>query len=357
MAGYKISELIEITQLQDDHLFVIADITEGKNKKFKFVNLNLGQIKIGNPPTGSYTGLFSWTSASVGATAFQDVNASLGSISSSLYSVSSSLLNVSQSLQTLSTGSHIQNTDIGTTSQTFLLHSGSTSVLLKESGSRFDIRNSDDTNFADIRAEYGTFNTLYSNNLIVSNSIIHHSGSTQFGDSPDDTHQFTGSLFISGNISTTSIVSQSIVYASTGGYLTGSSHLYYDGTDINVTSGGINAAYKSFKIPHPTKTGMSLVYGSLEGPEHSVYIRGRSTSLILNLPEYWTKLVDENSITVQISPIGHYQKIYVEKIENNSIYLKQSFSTKIFGNFTDGLDYFYTVFGERKDILKLKVEL
>jgi len=36
--------------------------------------------------------------------------------------------------------------------------------------------------------------------LIASSSIIYASGSTIFGDSSDDTHQFTGSMFVSGLI-------------------------------------------------------------------------------------------------------------------------------------------------------------
>ena len=35
----------------------------------------------------------------------------------------------------------------------------------------------------------------------VSASIIYESGSTQFGDTSDDTHQFSGSVLISGSFS------------------------------------------------------------------------------------------------------------------------------------------------------------
>ena len=39
-------------------------------------------------------------------------------------------------------------------------------------------------------------------------------------------------------------------------------------------NGNLRATTKSFDIPHPTKEGMRLVYGVLEGPEHGVYHRG-----------------------------------------------------------------------------------
>jgi hypothetical protein len=38
------------------------------------------------------------------------------------------------------------------------------------------------------------------NVTLVSSSVLYSSGSTKFGDTPDDTHQFTGSLFVSGSI-------------------------------------------------------------------------------------------------------------------------------------------------------------
>ena len=112
--------------------------------------------------------------------------------------------------------------------------------------------------------------------------------------------------------------------------------------------GALNALSKSFIIKHPTKAGMLLRYGSLEGPELGVYARGRCKSGVIALPEYWTNLVHEDSITVELTCIGRHQQIYVEKIENNAVYI---------GNESDGMiDCFYKVYGERKDIDKLVVE-
>ena len=62
---------------------------------------------------------------------------------------------------------------------------------------------------------------------------------------------------------------------------------------------------KAFDIEHPTKgKGHRLRYVSLEGPESSVYCRGRlKESNVINLPDYWKGLVHEDSITVQLQPI------------------------------------------------------
>ena len=69
-------------------------------------------------------------------------------------------------------------------------------------------------------------------------------------------------------------------------------------------NGSFGATSKSFIIDHPTKPNKKLQYGSLEGPEHSVYLRGRSQYKIIDLPDYWPELVHEESITVQLTSIG-----------------------------------------------------
>lgn len=55
--------------------------------------------------------------------------------------------------------------------------------------------------------------------LLVSSSIIYASGSTKFGDSPDDTHQFTGSVLVDGPISASSGITGS--FKGDGSQLTG----------------------------------------------------------------------------------------------------------------------------------------
>jgi hypothetical protein len=83
-------------------------------------------------------------------------------------------------------------------------------------------------------------------------------------------------------------------------------------------NGNLRATTKSFDIEHPTKPGMRLVYGVLEGPEHGVYHRGTvegKGKLVIELPEYWHKLVGEN-YTIQLTPWGNYAVHIVEKTEN-----------------------------------------
>jgi hypothetical protein len=53
---------------------------------------------------------------------------------------------------------------------------------------------------------------------------------------------------------------------------------------------------------------------------------------------------------VDLTPIGKHQKLYVEKIEDNRVYINTE------GLFSSSISCFYTVWGERKDVGKLDVE-
>lgn len=77
-----------------------------------------------------------------------------------------------------------------------------------------------------------------------------------------------------------------------------------------------------------------------------MYIRGRTTDNVIELPDYWTGLVDEDSITVNLTPIGNHS-IWIEEINNNKVYI----------NSESKINCFYIVFAERKDVEKLIVEI
>ena len=111
----------------------------------------------------------------------------------------------------------------------------------------------------------------------------------------------------------------------------------------------INANVKNFDIEHPTKKEpWRLRYSVLEGPEVSVFVRGQvNGSNIIELPYYWKDLVYENSLTINLTAIGKPTIYYVEKIDNNMIYI---------GADDHQFNFYYTVFAERKDVDKLVVE-
>ena len=136
-----------------------------------------------------------------------------------------------------------------------------------------------------------------------------------------------------------------------GGNFGADNEFTFNKTSNTLTIGGpLIATSKSFDIKHPTKKGQRLRYGSLEGPENGVYVRGRLTSSIIELPEYWTGLVDEDTITVELTPIGKHQKLYVKDIANNKIIIGND-------NMIDKkINCFYIIYGERKDVDKITVE-
>ena len=112
-----------------------------------------------------------------------------------------------------------------------------------------------------------------------------------------------------------------------------------------------DASPKPFDLEHPTKgKGHRLRHACIEGPEVAVYYRGRLRgSNKIFLPYYWKDLVHEESITVQLQPIGdrHFH-LNVVAFTNEWILLKEADDKPI--------DCFYHVYGERKDINPLITE-
>ena len=123
--------------------------------------------------------------------------------------------------------------------------------------------------------------------------------------------------------------------------------------NIVVVAGSIKAQTKSFKIQHPLDPNKYLEHGSLEGPEHGIYQRGRASgngTVQVNLPDYFEAL-SENDITVHITS-RIPSSLYV--LESNSKFFKVK---RIKSNFlrNEYIEFDYFVIGERTDI-KLVIE-
>ena len=137
----------------------------------------------------------------------------------------------------------------------------------------------------------------------------------------------------------------------------GAVELYHnDSKKIETTSTGVtvtgllSATTKSFDIKHPTLDNMRLRYGVLEGPEHGVYVRGKlENNSVIELPEHWIGLVDEDTITVQLTPNSKHQKLYVKEIKDNKIKIGNS-------SLLSKINCFYFVQATRKDVDRLEVE-
>ena len=117
-------------------------------------------------------------------------------------------------------------------------------------------------------------------------------------------------------------------------------------------SGSIVATTKLFDIEHPSKDGHRLAHGCLEGPEHAVYCRGRvcNGKNVIDLPDYWSGLVDFETLTVQLTSIGSHQNVIVKRISpiERKVYLQSQGGMPV--------DAFYHIMAERIDSDKLVVE-
>ena len=81
-----------------------------------------------------------------------------------------------------------------------------------------------------------------------------------------------------------------------------------------------------FDMPHWKEKGKRIRHICTEGPEAGIYIRGRlKDSNVIELPEYWDGLVDYDSISVQLQPIGdrHYH-INVIEIDKEKVVVKEA---------------------------------
>lgn len=121
--------------------------------------------------------------------------------------------------------------------------------------------------------------------------------------------------------------------------LTASGNLALNGSNVLVTAptmrgagtvmSGFNisacSGKKDFDIPHPTKSGWRLRHVCIEGPTADVFVKGvLNNSNVIELPDYWVGLVDYNTVIANLTPISVYQELFVDKIENNKIYIKNN---------------------------------
>ena len=111
------------------------------------------------------------------------------------------------------------------------------------------------------------------------------------------------------------------------------------------------ASSKGFDIPHPNKEGHRIRHICVEGPESGpIYVRGKLDGKnTIELPDYWKGLIDEDSITVNLTPIGSFQELFVEDIQwGKNVIVKNSAGGAV--------KCFYQVWANRLADEKLHVE-
>ena len=115
--------------------------------------------------------------------------------------------------------------------------------------------------------------------------------------------------------------------------------------------GNINVqGWKGFDIKHPNKKGHRLRHVCVEGPEAAVYVRGTlKNSNIIELPEYWKGLIDPESISITLTPIGSYQELYIKNIEWGQ-------KVTVMNSTSGSIHCFYSIWASRIDGEPLVVE-
>ena len=117
-------------------------------------------------------------------------------------------------------------------------------------------------------------------------------------------------------------------------------------TQITV-AGNFRATTKSFLIDHPSFPDKLLEHGSLEGPEHGAYVRGRASGInyvTIQLPDYWKDLVEEDYSIYITSRCN--SSLFVVSQSQNSFKISRTgllFLRKI------KIEFDYYCVGDRKD--------
>ena len=125
------------------------------------------------------------------------------------------------------------------------------------------------------------------------------------------------------------------------------------GQGVALSGSTINTqGWKGFDIKHPNKEKHRLRHICVEGPEAAVYTRGRvcNGKNVIDLPSYWSGLVDYESITVQLTALGAHQNVIVKRISpiEGKVYLQAQGGMPV--------DCFYHIMAARIDGEELVVE-
>jgi hypothetical protein len=99
-------------------------------------------------------------------------------------------------------------------------------------------------------------------------------------------------------------------------------------------SGNLGASgTKTFVEPHPTDPSKVIKFVSLEGPEAGTYFRGTSSTrggvCVIEVPESFRMVTDEEGLTVQVTTVGSPARAWVESESLDRIVVRASADTKL----------------------------
>lgn len=99
-------------------------------------------------------------------------------------------------------------------------------------------------------------------------------------------------------------------------------------------SGNLGASgTKTFVEPHPTDASKVIKFVSLEGPEAGTYFRGTASTrggvCVIEVPEPFRMVTDEEGLTVQVTTVGSGAHAWVESESLERIVVRASADTKL----------------------------
>jgi hypothetical protein len=84
---------------------------------------------------------------------------------------------------------------------------------------------------------------------------------------------------------------------------------------------------KSFVQPNPTDPDQAIIYAALEGGEAGTYFRGSAQlvdgTAIIDLPEHFSLVTEEEGLTVQVTPRADCNGLYVAEVTTSRIVVKE----------------------------------
>jgi hypothetical protein len=134
-------------------------------------------------------------------------------------------------------------------------------------------------------------------------------------------------------------------YSTTGGYAGAFYSPSNNGNGIYVRGKIVKTGTVSFVEPHPTDETKAIVYIGLEGGEAGTYSRGTATlqggRAWIDLPEHFQLVTSTEGLTVQVTPNGSCNGLYVASRSNSHIEVRE------LGNGTSEVSFDWIIHGVR----------
>lgn len=100
------------------------------------------------------------------------------------------------------------------------------------------------------------------------------------------------------------------------------------GGDITIWGDLSVRGSQSFAALDPEDPGRAIYFGALGGPEVGTYFRGSAKlspgEAVVELPEYFAQVTEERGLTVQLTPVGGWGRLYVAEKSVRRLVIRQA---------------------------------